>query len=307
MKNTSRSPISPRARATAIAATSSCVTIGFTLLAAPGSARAESIPIVNPGFEEVEGTWLFNEFSFGAPPGWSLHDPAGIAGSGAGPTCYVGTLRPFEIDPAGSPGVFVYFPAGAPQGERVAIAFNVAGSGGQGEYGIVQTLAATLQPTSYTLTVLVGNIASGSALSGEFFDLDGFPGYRIELLAGGVVIGSDDNALAGSIPEGEFAPSIISVAIPRGHPGVGQPIGIRLVNLNIVDPLFPAADLEVDFDDVRLEAAPSSPGADLDGNGIVDGADLGLLLAAWNTPEADLDGDGTTDGADLGLLLAEWS
>ncbi|HMN95676.1 MAG TPA: M12 family metallo-peptidase [Phycisphaerales bacterium] len=50
-------------------------------------------------------------------------------------------------------------------------------------------------------------------------------------------------------------------------------------------------------------------GADLDGNGIVDGADLGLLLGAWGTQGAggaDLDGSGTVDGADLGLLLGAW-
>ncbi|MCA9284420.1 MAG: hypothetical protein KDA22_04345 [Phycisphaerales bacterium] len=48
--------------------------------------------------------------------------------------------------------------------------------------------------------------------------------------------------------------------------------------------------------------------ADLDDNGIVDGADLGLLLAAWNTagPLEDLDGNGTVDGADLGVLLGAW-
>ncbi|MCA9285401.1 MAG: hypothetical protein KDA22_09315 [Phycisphaerales bacterium] len=45
---------------------------------------------------------------------------------------------------------------------------------------------------------------------------------------------------------------------------------------------------------------------DLDRNGTVDGADLGLLLAAWGTPGGDLDGSGSTDGADLGLLLAAW-
>ncbi len=45
---------------------------------------------------------------------------------------------------------------------------------------------------------------------------------------------------------------------------------------------------------------------DLNGDGAVNGADLGMLLAAWNTPDADLSGDGTTDGADLGLLLAAW-
>lgn len=34
-------------------------------------------------------------------------------------------------------------------------------------------------------------------------------------------------------------------------------MGIRLVNLNVVDPAFPNSDLEVDFDDVRLDATPA--------------------------------------------------
>ncbi|MFO0872366.1 MAG: hypothetical protein U0575_00155 [Phycisphaerales bacterium] len=46
--------------------------------------------------------------------------------------------------------------------------------------------------------------------------------------------------------------------------------------------------------------------ADLDCNGVVDGADLGLMLGAWGTDIADLNGDGTTDGADLGVLLGAW-
>ncbi len=56
----------------------------------------------------------------------------------------------------------------------------------------------------------------------------------------------------------------------------------------------------------------TSPGAppcvgDINGDGMVDGADLGLLLFAWGTPgAADLNGDGTIDGADLGLLLNAW-
>lgn len=57
---------------------------------------------------------------------------------------------------------------------------------------------------------------------------------------------------------------------------------------------------------VRVLDAP-----DLDGDGIVDGVDLGLLLANWGNLEGsgvgDLNGDGTIDGADLGLLLASWS
>jgi len=52
--------------------------------------------------------------------------------------------------------------------------------------------------------------------------------------------------------------------------------------------------------------------ADLNGDGAVDGADLGLLLLAWDptgpvTSPADLDVDSTVDGADLGLLLLAWS
>lgn len=46
---------------------------------------------------------------------------------------------------------------------------------------------------------------------------------------------------------------------------------------------------------------------DFNGDGVVDGADLGLMLAGWNAPgQADLNGDDNVDGADLGLLLAAW-
>lgn len=49
--------------------------------------------------------------------------------------------------------------------------------------------------------------------------------------------------------------------------------------------------------------------ADFNGDGVVDGADLGSLLGAWGgsgVPQ-DLNGDGIVDGADLGALLGAWS
>lgn len=48
---------------------------------------------------------------------------------------------------------------------------------------------------------------------------------------------------------------------------------------------------------------------DLNCDGAVDGADLGILLALWGTndPAVDLDGDGTVGGSDLGLLLGAWT
>ncbi|MEY2712552.1 MAG: hypothetical protein RL005_774 [Planctomycetota bacterium] len=67
--------------------------------------------------------------------------------------------------------------------------------------------------------------------------------------------------------------------------------------------------VEAGLDDFRVDGigcAASNP-ADLDGNGIVDGADLGLLLAGWGSSSPDLDGNGLCDGADLGLLLAGWT
>ncbi len=50
------------------------------------------------------------------------------------------------------------------------------------------------------------------------------------------------------------------------------------------------------------------PRADLDGDGLVGGADLGALLGVWGSCDcdADLDGDGAVGGADLGTLLGQW-
>ena len=50
---------------------------------------------------------------------------------------------------------------------------------------------------------------------------------------------------------------------------------------------------------------PANP-SDLNDDGLVDGADLGILLGAWGNAAGDIDGNGTTDGSDLGLLLAAW-
>jgi len=209
------------------------------------STQGDVIDVQNAGFEDISGSFEFNEFTFGPPIGWEIHDPNNlVANNGVGPSFWVGTLRP-------SPPTF--FSSVAPEGERVAILFNVAGTGNAGEYGLVQTLADTLQGNSrYRLQVEVGNIASGTAESGEFFDLDGFPGYRIDLMAGGSVLASDDNSLAGSIPEGEWGTSLLQFETGNDHPLLGQSLAIRLVNLNRVDPDFPGADLEVDFDHVRL-------------------------------------------------------
>jgi streptogramin lyase len=55
-----------------------------------------------------------------------------------------------------------------------------------------------------------------------------------------------------------------------------------------------------------LTVSTDTPG-DLDGDGDVDQADLGILLSCYGVSDCgDLDGDGDTDQADLGLLLANY-
>lgn len=69
--------------------------------------------------------------------------------------------------------------------------------------------------------------------------------------------------------------------------------------------LASAARLELDVSD-----QPACATADLDCDGSVGGADLGLLLGEWGTDGgsvgADLNGDGTVTGSDLGILLGAW-
>lgn len=205
------------------------------------SSNADIVPIINAGFEDTTGQTTFNEFTFGVPLGWDLYNPDGLIPNAG---VFTGTLQPNGTD---------FFNDFAPEGDLVLILFNSAGQG-DGEYGIQQTLNATLQPhTNYHLTVEVGNIASGFATNNTFFNLDEFPGYRVELLAGDTVIAQDLNSL--NIPEAEFDTATVSFTTGAAHAQLGEALGIRLVNLNIIPAGFTQAtspDLEVDFDQVQL-------------------------------------------------------
>ena len=70
--------------------------------------------------------------------------------------------------------------------------------------------------------------------------------------------------------------------------------------------------IEAGVDDVRvwgvtLECTPPNP-ADLNGDGAVDGVDLGILLGQWGSPgTADFNDDGVVDGVDMGVLLGAWT
>ena len=68
--------------------------------------------------------------------------------------------------------------------------------------------------------------------------------------------------------------------------------------------------VEAGVDDVRIYGANCVVPliGDLDGNGSVNGADMGILLGAWGTLAYDLNGDGgPVGGSDLGVLLGNWT
>ena len=76
---------------------------------------------------------------------------------------------------------------------------------------------------------------------------------------------------------------------------------------NTTDQVQPV-DGYVDDGDNTIELSCDCPG-DLNGDGLVDGADLTILLADWGlfvNSLADLNGDGLVDGADLSALLGDW-
>lgn len=76
----------------------------------------------------------------------------------------------------------------------------------------------------------------------------------------------------------------------------------------VLDPICCLAAWDAICAAEAVQLCDAQPTADLDGDGLVNGADLAVLLAGWGSSGiADLDGSGVTDAADLAILLAAWS
>ena len=104
-----------------------------------------------------------------------------MAGEAAAMAAEVEAEMAVTPDPTGA----AFFPAGVLDGRNAALIY-LESSGGL-PVSLRQIVAATLQPRiRYTLSVGVGNIASGIGLPPfdfRFYDLDGFPGYSVQLRA----------------------------------------------------------------------------------------------------------------------------
>ena len=219
-------------------------------------------PVVNPGFEDP--VLPDAGYQAGPPPGWNAYND-GI----------IGVLNPTTADLDGE----------APEGENIGLTSSTTN-----EDGFAQILTSTFQAdANYVLTAMVGNTLVNT----------NFPGYRVQLLAGGTILAEDDNSQI--ITKGAVATSTVSYTYDAADAGmVGQALEIRLLSKGLV------AGEEVAFDDVRLTVALANPAADpggpytvsvggllsLDGSGSQPSD--GQILTTW---EWDLNNDGIFDDA----------
>ena len=145
----------------------------------------------------------------------------------------------------------------------------------------------------------------GSNNQGQAATPAGVPGEFVRLVAGG--------DFAGAIrPDGSIslwgASAAGQIDFPTGErirmgdvdcDGAGEPDWRQIIVL---------PDLDLDGDG-RLDCCRCL--GDLDGDGLVDAKDLGLIVSVWGTngddvPGSDLDGSGEVRAGDLGMLLSLW-
>jgi len=89
-------------------------------------------------------------------------------------------------------------------------------------------------------------------------------------------------------------------------------VGVDAIAFTTLEPgmFFGFTDHTFRVDNISITRT-SAPLGDLNGDSLVDGSDLTILLAAWGPCAApcpaDIDADGTVGGLDLAALLASWS
>lgn len=170
-----------------------------------------------------------------------------------------------------------YFTITVPDGatlEAMRLVTYVDGSTGNDAntgYAMIDEGTSSVVPSNSTTLSFLG----GSRLS-RFY----FPDSTVNMLAGFAAGSQGGSGFSLPLGPGDYT---INVQQTGGQQNV---YGIRL-----------------EFDGIE---APCP--VDLDGNGSVDGGDLGLFLGVWGTSPCafDLDGDGSCNGADLGILLGSW-
>ncbi|MCA9284605.1 MAG: hypothetical protein KDA22_05300 [Phycisphaerales bacterium] len=249
-----------------------------------------------------------------------VDNQAGINGGGGariigtGATAWWGCL--FNGNGAVGSGGAIAVAGGSCEVLDCTVTANACGSGGVGGGVFVEATGAAQLSNS----VLWGNTGPSASLQEQQVAADG------SVFADACCIEGLDGSLGG-IGNIGGDPAFVD---PVGSDGLAGTLDddLRLAagspcidgGANLLVPPALALDLDhgprvVDGDadgfavvDIGAYERSAAPAGDLDGDGIVNGADLGILLAAWGgAGPGDLNDDGVVDGADLGILLAEWT
>jgi len=142
------------------------------------------------------------------------------------------------------------------------------------------------------LTVPLHNFGYDPLQAGMLYvTTDGLP-------AGITVTGAPIGAITSS-------PKDLELTIDPAAFGVGThdvQAQVQLFDQNLPGAIGHVLDLGLE---IIIEDDDSRPG-DLNGDGVVDGTDLALILGAWSTSAYDLDGDGIVSGSDLAIILGDW-
>ncbi len=169
---------------------------------------------------------------------------------------------------------------------------------------------------------------AGVVQSPPFFDSDGlsyfdFPQQIAPAAGGGFWVAgfSDPRGLWNLSATGQLGNFYPTFTSPRGvwTLGNGKLLYTGGTRVQMLDPIG-GAEVEIvnnpggagnppvsSFRFLTPFTLPPACPADLDGNGLVDGGDLGLLLSGWGASgPADIDGSGAVDGSDLGVMLSAW-
>ncbi len=255
-------------------------------LVAPSVAGAATV--VNAGFERsATAERAFTSQNDPLPiGGWDFWDPqklvAPVADPFSGQATVLGTWTPPRQA----------YPLGVPEGSAVGFVY-VAGGAGGGELGLRQLTRLRLEAgTRYLLNVAVGN-PRGDDVRG--FSVTGFPGYRIELRAGGRLLAKEVDRVKPA--DGSFAATGIAFTAKAGDRALGERIEIRLVNRNA------RAGAEVDFDGVRLATAKAAgggagPATGTGSSGTGSGGVAGVVQSGGGPNVGSNGGAGVPDAAD---------
>jgi hypothetical protein len=171
-------------------------------------------------------------------------------------------------------------------------AFGVATPNADGTWAFAVTVPVIISVTGTALGQPFTNSSPAAmALSGTF----SIVGSAISLTSQGTI---NETVPVPAAPPLVSAPFDLPTIIPAG----------QVAHLLISGTFADGSSTTVGSSSLVMNGVPATIIGDINGDGMVNGADLGLLLSGWAQPgPTDLNHDGTTNGADLGLLLSHWS